>query len=165
MSVNKDISGLNENIFLDFKIPQGRGDLIKIKLKNKSIKLIDESYNSNPLSLETALLNYDKLDSKNKKKYLLLGDMLELGEHSKKLHERIVQSINLSNIDKVFVKGNKVINTFNKLIKSKKGKILYNKSQIINMITNELDNNDYLMVKASNATGLNKIVNELRGSR
>ena len=33
------------------------------------------------------------------------------------------------------------------------------------MITNELDNNDYLMVKASNATGLNKIVNELRGSR
>ena len=76
-----------------------------------------------------------------------------------------MQSINLSNIDKVFVKGNKVINTFNKLIKSKKGKILYNKSQIINMITNELDNNDYLMVKASNATGLNKIVNELRGSR
>ena len=91
--------------------------------------------------------------------------MLELGKHSKKLHERIVQSINLSNIDKVFVKGNKVINTFNKLIKSKKGKILYNKSQIINMITNELDNNDYLMVKASNATGLNKIVNELRGIR
>lgn len=165
MSVNTDISGLNENIFLDFKIPQGRGDLIKIKLKNKSIKLIDESYNSNPLSLETALSNYDKLDSKNKKKYLLLGDMLELGKHSKKLHERIVQSINLSNIDKVFVKGNKVINTFNKLIKSKKGKILYNKSQIINMITNELDNNDYLMVKASNATGLNKIVNELRGIR
>ena len=48
--------------------------------------------------------------------------MLELGKHSKKLHERIQQSINLSNIDKVFGKGNKVINTFNKLIKSKKGK-------------------------------------------
>ena len=35
--------------------------------------------------------------------------------------------------------------------------------QIIDLIKNELNNNDYLMVKASNATGLNKMINILRG--
>ena len=52
---------------------------------------------------------------------------------------------------------------FNKLIKSKKGRILRNKSEIIKLITNDLDNNDYLMIKASNATGFNKMVRNLKG--
>ena len=42
-----------------------------------------------PLSLKTALENYDKIDSKNSKKYLILGDMLELGKHSIKQHKLI----------------------------------------------------------------------------
>ena len=44
-----------KNIFLNFKIPSGRGDISKVKLKNKNIYLVDETYNSNPLSLKTAL--------------------------------------------------------------------------------------------------------------
>ena len=43
---------LKLNFFKDFMIPEGRGDILKIKLKNKNIYLIDESYNSNPLSLK-----------------------------------------------------------------------------------------------------------------
>ena len=47
-------------------------------MNKKIINLIDESYNSNPLSLKTAVLNYEKIETKKSKKYLLLGDMLEL---------------------------------------------------------------------------------------
>ena len=89
--------------------------------------------------------------------------MLELGNHSKKLHQSIVPIINKTRIDKVFVKGNKVSNIFEKINNSKKGKILFNKSQIIEFIRNDLNNNDYLMIKASNATGFNKIVKEIKG--
>ena len=78
MSIYIDILQLSKNIFLKFKVPQGRGDLSKIKIFKKNINLIDESYNSNPLSLKSAILNYDKIISKKFKKYLLLGDMLEL---------------------------------------------------------------------------------------
>ena len=46
--------------------------------------------------------------------------MLELGSHSKKLHQSIAPIINKTKIDKVFVKGNKTIFLFNKLLKSKK---------------------------------------------
>jgi murE/murF fusion protein len=73
--------------------------------------------------------------------------------------------INQTKIDKVFVKGQKILNTFNLVSKLKKGRILKNNSQIINLIKNDLNNNDYLMVKASNATGFNKIVNNLKGSK
>ena len=90
--------------------------------------------------------------------------MLELGSYSKKLHQSIVPLINKTKIDKVFVKGKNVISIFKKLSKLKKGGILYSKSQIIELIKNQLNNNDYLMIKASNATGFNKIVKDLKGS-
>ena len=67
---------MNKNIFLNFKIPVGRGDHSVIKINNKKINLIDQSYNSNPLSLKSAIKNYDKIDSKKSQKYLLIGDML-----------------------------------------------------------------------------------------
>ena len=162
MSIYVDIFQLNKNIFLRFKVPQGRGDLSKIKIFKKNINLIDESYNSNPLSLKSAVLNYDKIFSKKFKKYLLLGDMLELGKHSKKLHQSMAAIINKTNIDKVFIKGHYMKYMFEKLSNSKKGRILSNKSQIIDLIRNDLDNNDSIMVKASNATGFNKIIKEIK---
>ena len=163
MSIFLDISKLNKNMFTNFKIPNGRGDISKIKINNKKLNLIDESYNSNPSSLKSAILNYDKLESKSSKKYLLLGDMLELGKHSKKLHQSMGTIINHAKIDKVFVKGNKILSTFNSISKLKRGRILNNNSQIIDLIKNDLNNNDYLMVKASNGTGFNKIINNLKG--
>ena len=163
-SVFLNILKLDKNIFLNFKTPEGRGDIKKIKVNKKMINLIDESYNSNPLSLKTAILNYDKIKTKNSKKYLILGDMLELGHHSKKLHESIAPVINRTNIDKVFVKGKEISFLYNKISKPKKGTVLKNKLQINDLIENNFDNDDFLMIKASNATGFNKIVKELKGT-
>jgi len=105
MSIYIDISRIDKNIFDNFKVPNGRGDISKIKINKKSLNLIDESYNSNPLSLKSAIVNFDKIKSNTSKKYLLLGDMLELGKYSKKLHQSIGKIINKTKIDKVFVKG------------------------------------------------------------
>ena len=51
---------------------------------------------------------------------------------------------------------------FKNLSQNKKGRILHNKSQIIELIKNDLNNNDCLMIKASNATGFNRIVKDLK---
>jgi murE/murF fusion protein len=163
MSIFIDIFKLKKNIFMGFKTPEGRGDITKIEINNKRLNLVDESYNSNPLSLKSAILNFDKIKTNNEKKYLLLGDMLELGKHSKKLHQTMGKVINNTKIDKVFVKGNKVLFTYNSVSKKKRGRVLNNNSQIIDLIKNDLNNNDYLMVKASNATGFNKIISEIKG--
>jgi murE/murF fusion protein len=94
--------------------------LLKLRLNNKRLNLVDESYNSNPLSLKSSILNFDKIQINKGKKYLLLGDMLELGKHSKKLHQAIGKIINNTKIDKVFVKGDKVLFTYNSIFKKEK---------------------------------------------
>ena len=90
--------------------------------------------------------------------------MLELGHHSKKLHESIAPVINRTNIYKVFVKGKEISLLCNKISNLKKGSVLKNKLQINDLIENNFDNDDFLMKKASNATGFNKIVKELKGT-
>ena len=157
-----DIKKLKKDVFLKFKIPNGRGDISKIKFKNKKLFLVDESYNSNPLSLKSAIENYDKIESKNSKKYLVLGDMLELGKHSVKQHKLISEILNKTKINKVYVFGKYIKGTFDHLKTSKKAKILNSKSDIFDLINKDLDNNDYLMIKGSNSTGLHKITNKLK---
>ena len=98
-------------------------------------------------------------------KYLILGDMLELGKHSIKQHKLISRNINKSNINKVYVYGKFIKETFKGLKKKKKAKILDKKSEIIDLIKQDLNNNDYLMIKGSNATGLHKITNILKQGR
>jgi murE/murF fusion protein len=73
MSIFIDVSKLKKNIFMGFKTPDGRGDIAKIEINNKRLNLVDESYNSNPLSLKSAILNFDKIKINKGKKYLLLG--------------------------------------------------------------------------------------------
>jgi len=58
-----------------------RGTLIQLR---KKIKVIDDSYNSNPKALEEALKGLSRLPSK--RKVAVLGDMLELGEKEKAFH-------------------------------------------------------------------------------
>ncbi len=158
-----DVKKLKKNIFLDFNLPNGRGDISNLRIKEKKIYFVDESYNSNPLSVREALVNFDKIKiKKTNKKYLILGDMLELGKHSIKQHKLLSQNINKTKINKVYVLGKYIKKTFSGLTPSKKGKILPKNFNIIELIKNEFKNNDYLMIKGSNATGLNKIANKLK---
>ncbi len=149
-----NLDNISKNIFLDFKVPNGRGDHTKLKLKNKIINFIDESYNSNPLSLKTALINFGNLKKKKNIKHALLGDMLELGRNSINHHKSVAKIINKLNIDKVHIYGDDIKKTYEKLKKNKKGLVLSNLSKLTDLIDNRLNNNDYLMIKGSNSTGL-----------
>ncbi len=162
MQIYIDVFKLDKNLFFDIKTTQGRGDISKIKINKKKIFLVDESYNSNPLSLNSALQNYDKIKVSNNKKYIILGDMLELGKYSKKLHMSMAKVINKISIGNVFVIGKEIQETFKKIHKDKKGYILRNDSELDYLIKNKLKNGDYLMVKGSNSTGLFNYVSKLK---
>ena len=156
LSLFFDVKKIPKDIFLDFKLPEGRGDISKLKFKNKIINFIDESYNSNPLSLKTALINFANINVKNQKKHVVLGDMLELGRYSPVQHRAISGVINKLNIDKVHVIGRDIKETYQRIKNNKKG-LIFNKSLEINdLINKKLSNNDYLMIKGSNSTGLYK---------
>ena len=152
LNINKTI-----NYFKNYEPTEGRGKIHNIKRYKKNFKLIDESYNANPLSVKNAIKNFDLIKKQNFKKYLLLGDMLELGKKSEILHKNLSKVINKSDIDKVFVKGSKSLTTFKNIHKDKRGNIFQQEEDVDFTLNNIIANNDYIMIKGSNATGLNNL--------
>jgi len=69
-----------------FDLPKSRLNFIEIK----GIKFIDDTYNSNPLSLKQALGVLENF-SVTGKKIFVMGDMLELGASSRILHARAIR--------------------------------------------------------------------------
>ena len=158
--LNLDLKKLS-NCFKKVDPIEGRGKIHIISRYSKKFKLVDESYNANPLSVKTAIKNFNSIKKEKFKKYLILGDMLELGKKSKILHEGLSRVINNSDIDKVFVKGDKTLDTFKKIHKHKRGNVFQQHEDIDFTLNDIISNNDYLMIKGSNATGLNNFCKKM----
>jgi murE/murF fusion protein len=151
--LNLNLKNIVHN-FRNFEPSEGRGKIHNIRRYNKNFKLIDESYNSNPTSLRNAINNFSLIKKIKTKKYLILGDMLELGSKSEMYHKYLSGVINSSDIDKVFIKGKKSLFTYKNLNKGKRGNIFQNDDDIDLTLENIISNNDHLMIKGSNATGV-----------
>jgi UDP-N-acetylmuramyl pentapeptide synthase len=140
-----------------FNSDEGRGKVHLVNRYKKIFYLIDESYNANPSSVKNAIFNFSKIKKNNSKKYFLLGDMLELGKKSDNYHKNLSYFINKSDIDKLFIYGKNAFKTYQKTYKAKQGNILQNINDFDEVFSNLITENDYLMIKGSNATGLNKL--------
>jgi len=78
-----------ESALSKIKPVAGRGRIVVV---NPSQTLILDHYNSNPASLRAAFVTVkEQLKSKTVPLYLILGDMLELGEDSEKFHEDLLR--------------------------------------------------------------------------
>ena len=154
---------LEKFLSLSRNIPfiEGRGDNKKIILDNKKINIIDESYNASPQTMKICIdyLNNLKI-SKNQKKILILGEMKELGEHSIKFHQDLIEHILESDLDNIIICGElfKIA-----LEKKDNNKILYMSdiTQILNYILKIINHNDILLIKGSNSSLTNKLASEL----
>jgi len=69
--------------------------------------------------------------------------------------------INNSDIDKVFIKGENTLTTYKNLYKEKRGNIFQQEEDVDFTLNKIIANNDYLMIKGSNATGLNNLTKKL----
>ncbi|WP_341760346.1 UDP-N-acetylmuramoylalanyl-D-glutamyl-2,6-diaminopimelate--D-alanyl-D-alanine ligase [Candidatus Endowatersipora endosymbiont of Watersipora subatra] len=133
-----------------FTALKGRGKRYPIDYKDKSFILIDESYNANPASMQSALKLLGLLKPKNSgRRIAILGDMLELGPHSSQFHADLAVSVQENLIDKVFLVGSKM----RVLRDSLQGKISCKHVEkiecVITLVRVEIHSDDVLMVKAS----------------
>ena len=126
--------------------------------KNKELKGVITDGDIRRLILKNKLnLNENVKNFYNKKyKYLNINNGLE------KINNSLYDSfkvINNADIDKIFVYGDKILNTFKYTKKIKQGSILKNKKDFDKIFPKLIKKDDYLMIKGSNATGLNKFSN------
>ena len=89
---------------LDILPTPGRGWKSIIKYKQGSFSIIDESYNASPISM-LAMINTMALEPIENRKILVLGDMLELGKSSRRLHEELAVPIKKARVHYVFTAG------------------------------------------------------------
>jgi len=67
----------------------------------KHNEILLDAYNANPSSMEKALISFDK--NANNPKLVILGDMRELGRHSRESHQIIVDLCKSLHLDSIFV--------------------------------------------------------------
>lgn len=164
----------------------GRAQIVKNFLGKENCTLILDCYNANPDSMGEAVKFCGNLKISGNK-YFLLGDMLELGESSKKDHENIgllvldfvkkdLQEKNCEKIEKSKIKaifvgkemeyaGNILENeiSLNGLVESKK----YLKDEgasykkIAEYLKQNIKENDLILVKGSRGMALEVIVKEV----
>ena len=102
--------GLEEKLILnalsEFNLPPMRMELIDVH----GIRIINDSYNSNPLSAECAIETLSDFEAKGRR-IMVSGDMLELGDASAEAHRRLGILIAQSSIDMLMCVGNLSIKT------------------------------------------------------
>lgn len=89
--------------FKNLVLPPGRNSVFK-GIRNTTI--IDSTYNATPDGVRTILEMFDKYPKQNK--WLVLGDMIELGAQEKEEHEKLASIINSMNLSKVILIGPRV---------------------------------------------------------
>lgn len=79
----------------------------KIKTANNSVIL--DAYNANPTSMTGAITSFTESGFVNS--YLILGDMMELGNYSEVEHQHIVNELTDTKINNIILIGNNFYNT------------------------------------------------------
>ncbi len=132
----------------------------EIKSSVKGVTIIDDAYNSSYDSVKSGLDTFSKLNYK--RKVVVLGDMLELGEYSATMHEKVGMLFKEYNFDKVILIGSQSVNTYKEAVKYLKDKAKYfkTKEEAIEDIIKE-EKGTAIYFKASNSMKFSEIIENI----
>ena len=140
-----------------FELTKKRMDIEKIN----DITIINDFYNANYDSMKAALDYMSNI--KGKRKVAVLGDMLELGEYSKQLHEKIGEIVAKNKIDILITVGKEAKNIAevaqNKIEKTI---VCDTNNQAIEQINRIKSKNDCILLKASNGMNFGEILEGIK---
>lgn len=140
-----DYLGIKPNTkFSKFVLPPGRSSIFK-GIKNTTI--IDSSYNATPASVQVILDMFKKFPVF--KKWIILGDMIELGEEEKIEHEKLIPLITAVKPEKVILIGPRLVKyTYPKLPKDNVEKFDGPK-EALDYLKNNLNGGEVLLFKGA----------------
>jgi UDP-N-acetylmuramoyl-tripeptide--D-alanyl-D-alanine ligase len=139
----------------NFTALKGRG----ARFDAGGIEVIDESYNANPASMAAALA---MLSSAKGRRIAVLGDMLELGDESIRLHAELAKPIHASKVDTVFASGPLMKSLWDALPAQRRGAYAGASSELVAKVMSEVRGGDTVLVKGSNGSKMSVIVEALR---
>jgi UDP-N-acetylmuramoyl-tripeptide--D-alanyl-D-alanine ligase len=140
------------------KAPSGRLDVQRYK----NFILIDDTYNANPDSTKTAIELVGRIKTFTRK-ILILGDMLELGDTSIKLHQGLKDVIVKSKIDEVYMIGARMKYLNDKFERTDLIKKYFTNREVLKAYIKNMNFHDsVILVKGSRGMRMEEFVSEIK---
>ena len=151
------MTGLINNLHLEdilngianFELTKRR---MQVEKNNKGITIINDCYNANYDSMKAAIEYLGKINAN--RKIAVLGDMLELGEFSKNLHEKVGEEVGKNKIDILITVGEAAKDIAGKAkecgIEQSNIYEFSNNDEAVSLIEKIAKEGDAILIKASN---------------
>ncbi|NTV41135.1 MAG: UDP-N-acetylmuramoyl-tripeptide--D-alanyl-D-alanine ligase [Candidatus Moranbacteria bacterium] len=137
--------------------PTGRMNLLP---GIKESYIIDDTYNASPTSTLAALDTLKQL--KAKRKIVVLGDMLELGQESEAGHREVVENVFRSGADLLFLLGERISQAGAEIVLENSGTrkvlIFKNHQEVLSELKKTIQGGDFILVKGSQGMRMEKVV-------
>ena len=124
-------------------------------IKTSSNTIIMDAYNANPTSMDASIKNFIHVDAENK--FMIIGDMRELGNDALVEHEKILNLIESSGIKNVILVGN----VFSSINKNNNIKAFVNSDEALEYLKKINPSNNYFLIKGSRGIKLEKVLEAL----
>lgn len=127
-------------------------------VKTKSNEIVLDAYNANPSSMMVAIQNFYQM--KGDDKWLILGDMLELGQYEVEEHKSIIKLIESKKFKHVILVGNR----FDKAVLELGSNfpVFKTSDELLNVISHQYRIKDALiLIKGSRGMKLERVVDSL----
>lgn len=149
----------------NFKEPKGRGQLIPLPWDGQKhgVLLVDDSYNASPSSMKAAFEKMRELKESHpeRRTIAVLGDMLELGDLSAKMHAALAGPLYEAGIDKVHSAGKLMHHLHKNLKGSQPGIYAETADALLEKLIPVLQAGDIVLVKGSHGSHMYKLAEKL----
>jgi UDP-N-acetylmuramoyl-tripeptide--D-alanyl-D-alanine ligase len=139
----------------------GRMNILQIP---NGIRIIDDTYNANPDSMNAALKTLKTMRAESRAVFVA-GDMLELGDQAPSLHSQIGSAAALSGINRLYARGefaDRVASGARAKGMSAANTITGSREEIIADLIKWLQPGDWVLVKGSRGMAMEKVVQGIR---
>lgn len=124
--------------------------------------VIDESYNANPASVRAALAVLTATPAGSEgRRIAVLGDMLELGKHSARLHAELAGPLATAAPDSILLAGPEMKALKEALSEDQPADWFENAEALRDALGERIGPGDVIMIKSSNGIGFSKIVDAI----
>lgn len=127
---------------------------MEIKTGLNGAKIIDDSYNANPVAMKHAI---DVLVKQAGKKIMVIGDMLELGEQAIEKHKLLGRQAKEAGVEVLLGYGDLTKLSIDEF--GANAKFYTDKARLISDLSTMLNSGVVVLVKGSNGMRLNEVVN------
>ena len=154
---------LMKKALANFEVTSNRTEWL---VGQKGERMLSDVYNSNPTAAKEVLHNFSHFETDGRR-IAVLGDMLELGTASKKLHESLAQELDPAMIQEVFLFGDEIEPLYVTLKERYAPERLHyfnrnEQTQLIAGLQAQVQPDDLIVLKASHGLHLEKVVAALQ---